>query len=108
MQAAEKTKKPPKVKAPDINDEEFPGLPGMAKPKVQEASEDSDAEKVNGTGEDGENGGGEGEAAESEKVGSRASIKDPQEVVVVVIAPLELRLNMLRFGDKMFDGCAWV
>lgn len=48
----EKSKKAAKVKAkaPDINDEEFPGLPGMAaKPKPEEA----------GDGEDG----GEGETA---------------------------------------------
>ncbi|WP_411024230.1 hypothetical protein, partial [Salmonella sp. s58408] len=46
VQATEKAKKAPKVKAPYINDEEFPGLPGMAKPKAQEASEDSDGEKA--------------------------------------------------------------
>ncbi|CAM9420671.1 unnamed protein product [Ectocarpus sp. 12 AP-2014] len=51
-QVGEKSKKAAKVKAkaPDINDEEFPGLPGMAsKPKTDEA----------GDGEDG----GEGETA---------------------------------------------
>lgn len=47
----EKSKKAPKAKAkaPDINDEEFPGLPGMAvKPKSDEAGDGEDG----GEGED--------------------------------------------------------
>lgn len=48
LQPAEKAKKAPKVKAPDINDDEFPGLPG-AKPRVEEdANGDADGEKASG------------------------------------------------------------
>lgn len=41
------------MKAPDINDTEFPGLPGMSKPKVEDdpAGED-DAEKASGDEEE--------------------------------------------------------
>lgn len=80
-QATEKAKKAPKVKAPDINDEEFPGLPGMAKPKAQEASEDSDGEKANGAGEDGEDGGEDGDVPDGEKVSCCVfnAVQDPRE-----------------------------
>lgn len=56
-QAADKgpKKQAPKVKPPDINDAEFPGLPGMIiKPKAEdtpapaEAEGDGDVEKANG------------------------------------------------------------
>ena len=85
-QAAEKAKKAPKVKAPDINDEEFPGLPGMAKPKVQEAEEDSDGEKASGAGEEGEDGGEEEKAVEGDKVGS--CFADAQEGVLRFVTAL--------------------
>lgn len=62
-QTGEKSKKAPKVKAPDINDQEFPGLPGMAaKPKSEEAGEGEDGEDANGDG-DGE---GAGDAADGD------------------------------------------
>lgn len=55
-QSGEKSKKAPKVKAPDINDEEFPGLPGMAaKPKSDEAEgEDGEDSNADGAGSDGD------------------------------------------------------
>eukprot|EP00903_Cladosiphon_okamuranus_P017482 g16102.t1 len=59
-QTGEKSKKAPKVKAPDINDQEFPGLPGMAaKPKSEEAGEGDDGE--DGNGDAAADGAGEGE-----------------------------------------------
>lgn len=53
----------------------------MAKPKAQEASEDSDGEKANGAGEDGEDGGEDNDAAEGEKVSCCVliAVQDPQE-----------------------------
>lgn len=51
-QTGDKSKKPAKVKAPDINDEEFPGLPGMApKPKSDEAGDGEDGETADADGE---------------------------------------------------------
>eukprot|EP00752_Nemacystus_decipiens_P012546 g11112.t1 len=61
-----KSKKAPKVKAPDMNDQEFPGLPGMvAKPKSEEAGEGEGGEGADGDANT--NGAGEGGADGDDK-----------------------------------------
>ncbi len=50
------------MKAPDINDQEFPGLPGMVtKPKSDESGEGEEGEDANGDADGAGEAGGDGE-----------------------------------------------
>lgn len=84
-QSGEKSKKAPKVKAPDINDEEFPGLPGMAaKPKSDDAEgEDGEDGNADGAGSDGDD--------KTEKV-TRLLLRYVTRLLLLVPLPLLLLL----------------